>query len=44
MQLMQRIRGYKNQIFGDGNDIATGFNDVSQIKENFLTGQIIHII
>lgn len=32
MQLIQRIRGYKNQIFGDGNDIATGFNDVSQTK------------
>ena len=31
MQLIQRIRGYKNQIFGDGNDIATGFNDVSPI-------------
>ena len=31
MQLLQRIRGYKNQIFGDGNDIATGFNDVSPI-------------
>ena len=30
MQLLQRIRGYKNQIFGDGNDIATGFNDVSK--------------
>ena len=29
MQLINRIRGYKNQIFGNGNDIATGFNDVS---------------
>ena len=29
MQLIQRIRGYRNQIFGDGNDIATDFNGVS---------------
>ena len=42
MQLINRIRGYKNQIFGDGNDIATGFNDVSWIT-NIMLGNLFEL-